>query len=258
MLANVRKVVRFIYKNCNRLLVSSRGFDKSIQETGGYVGEIDYFPNWVEPQYFTPLQQLHGTDLPKLPKGFLIMFAGNIGAAQDFDTIIKAADILKDKKDIHWVILGDGRRAEWAREQVRIKNLDNNFHMLGRFPSETMPEFFAQADALLVTLKREPIFALTVPGKVQSYMACGKPVLAAIDGEGAQIIDQAGAGLTCPAENPDMLSERILELYDMSPLERQTMGLRGRDYSLEHFNRETLFTKLESEMSKVISQKKNI
>jgi glycosyltransferase involved in cell wall biosynthesis len=256
LLGQVRKLVRCIYRNCDRLLISSRGFEKSIKETGGYEDRIEYFPNWVEPEYFASPVLSRGASLPKLPAGFRVLFAGNIGAAQDFPTILGAAERLKDYPDIQWVILGDGRRADWLLDQVKVRKLEKSFHLLGKYPPDTMPGFFAQADALLVTLKKDPIFALTVPGKVQSYMACGRPVIAGMDGEGSQVIEEAGAGLTCPAESPDALADRVLSLYKMSIEDRQAMAERGRQYSLKHFNREILFSRLEDQMRSTIQSKK--
>ena len=244
----VRGLVRFIYKNCDKLLISSRGFQGSIEETGGYSGKPVYFPNWVEPEYLVAPTDSFSQQLPALPSGFVVMFAGNIGAAQDFETIISAAEMLREYEEIHWVILGDGRKADWVKGQVEQKKLDSQFHLFGRFPAETMPLFFSKADALLLTLKSEPIFALTVPGKLQSYMASGTPVVAAIDGEGAALINQSRAGLSCPAQNPDDLAEKILQLYKMTPEERKAMGDNGLEYCSVNFERNTLFSKLESLM----------
>jgi colanic acid biosynthesis glycosyl transferase WcaI len=247
LLELVRRLVRFIYARCDRLLVSSRGFCKSVAETGGYKGGIEYFPNWVEPEYTSDMKS-EQVSLPDLPEGFRIMFAGNIGAAQDFETILQAAEQLRGETDIHWVILGDGRRAEWLKSEVAKRGLDGSFHMLGRHPAEMMPSFFERADALLLTLRREPIFALTVPGKLQSYMASGKPVIAGLDGEGAALVLEAGGGLACPAESPVELAGKVLEMYRMSQEERQLMGARGRQFCAENFNREKQFNKIEGMM----------
>jgi len=254
ILSIAKRMVRFIYGHSDRILVSSEGFVESIRAISPE-SLIEYFPNWVEPEYAEaikpePAQALDA--LPAMPEGFKVMFAGNIGAAQDFETILQAAQKLKAHTDIQWIILGDGRRADWVRAQVKALGLVQQFHLLGRFPAEQMPAFFSLADALLMTLKREPIFALTAPGKLQSYLAAGKPVIAGIDGEGARIVKQAGAGLTCPAENADELAARIMELYRMSSEERTKMGERGRAYCAEHFNRNYLFTKLETLMKDVI------
>lgn len=248
----VRKVVRSIYRRCDRLLVSSRGFVESIKHTGGYPNEILYFPNWVEPEYLKDAG-LSTPCLPALPQGFRIIFAGNIGVAQDFSTILAAAEMLKDHVDIHWIIIGEGRQSAWVREQVTKRGLERQFHLLGRYPAEVMSHFFVQADALLMTLRREPIFALTVPGKLQSYMASGKPIIAGMDGEGAKIVNEAVAGLTCPAENPAELAAQVFKLYQMTPEERLNFGDNGRDYCEKNFNRSMLLDSLEEIMMELTS-----
>jgi glycosyltransferase involved in cell wall biosynthesis len=257
VLGMVRQLVRFIHGQCDRILISSRGFVQSIDETGGYDHDLTYFPNWVEPEYL--IDKAEGTfealpTLPALPDGFRVMFAGNIGVAQDFDTILTAAELLASYPDIHWVILGDGRMAEWVKEQIRQRNLGGQFHMLGRYPARTMPHFFAQADALLMTLRREPIFALTVPGKLQSYMACGKPIIAGLDGEGGKLVEESGAGLACPAESPRKLADRVLELYRMPLSVRNEFGEQGIRYCKEHFDRSILFNKLEKIMVELVQK----
>ena len=251
LLGVVKWVVRFIYRRCDRILVSSRGFVGNIGEIGGYSGAIEYFPNWIEPEYVVEDTSGGDDDLPSLPTGFRVLFAGNIGAAQDFDTILHAAEIVAGKGDIHWVILGDGRRSEWVKDEVRRRGLGEQFHLLGRFPPETMTRFFAQADAMLVTLRRKPIFALTVPGKVQSYMASGRPIIAALDGEGARLVEESGGGLTCAAESPERLAECVLAMYQMTSEQRDAMGLRAREYAHTHFDREKLFDRVEQMMLEV-------
>jgi colanic acid biosynthesis glycosyl transferase WcaI len=188
-----------------------------------------------------------------LSRGFNLVFAGNIGAAQDFDTILAAAELLKDRRDLHWVILGDGRRRAWVEDQVRARGLSATVHLLGRYPPETMPRFFALADALLVTLKKEPIFALTIPGKVQSYLAAAKPVIACLDGEGARVVQEAGAGLAGPAGDPRALADNVLAMYRLSKSGRRAMGLKGRDYFEQHFERELQLDRLEALMQEVTS-----
>jgi glycosyltransferase involved in cell wall biosynthesis len=254
LLKSVRTMVRFIQGQCDQILTSSRGFAQSVLTTGGYEREIVYFPNWVESEYLQPAGKLAPGDIPKIPAGFRIMFAGNIGVAQDFETILSAAEILSTYLDIHWVIVGDGRMADWVRGEVLKRHLSEQFHLLGRFPAETMPQFFEQADALLLTLKREPIFALTVPGKLQSYMACGKSIIAGLDGEGAMLVKEADAGVVCSAESPAALADRVLELYRMSPEVRRKLGENGKQFAQEHFDRNRLIDSLENMMTELVGQ----
>lgn len=182
------------------------------------------------------------------------MFAGNIGAAQSFDTILSAAETLRVYPDIHWVILGDGRQFNWVKEEVARRGLSQTVHLFGRHPVESMPYWFAHADAMLVTLKRDPIFALTIPSKLQSYMACGRPILAALEGEGARIMEEAQAGIVVPADDAAALAQAALRLFCMRSDEREVMGQNGRRYFLEEFERDALIARLDSLMRGVVGK----
>lgn len=251
----VEKLTSFIYSQCDKILIASPGFARSIEAFGCHSGKIEYFPNWVEAAYETLAGTTPAGTLPLLPPGFKIMFAGNIGTAQSFETILKAAETLSSYTDIHWIILGDGRRSDWVKEQIAVRGLTRSVHVLGLYPPNTMPAFFAQADVMLVTLRRDPIFSLTVPGKIQSYMACGRPIIAALDGEGARLIEDAGAGLSRPAEDAAGLSEAVLAMYNMPKTEREEMGRRGRAYSQANFDRTILLDRLEKWMENLVISK---
>lgn len=247
----VGKLVRFIYRQCDRILVASKGFIPSIEAMGGEHGKMCYFPNWAEALYKPGRMSNEAHAHDELPKGFRVMFAGNIGVAQDFTTILTAAEKLKDYPDVHWIIVGDGRMFDWVKEQVEARGLTANVHLLGRHPQEAMPRFFALAHAMLVTLKRDPIFALTVPGKIQSYLACGKPIIAALDGEGARLVEESGCGLSCPAEDADALAKAVLTMYHMPEAGREEMGKRGREYCESNFERNMLIARLEKWMQEL-------
>lgn len=244
ILQAAQKLVRLIYRNCDLILVQSRAFIPGVEELGGQPDRIRYFPSWAESLYESLKVEENAAEYASLPKGFRVMFAGNIGASQGFDVIISAAAMLKMYSDIHWLILGDGRMRDWVVRQVRDRQLTRTVHLLGRYPVEAMPGFFALADAMLVTLKKESVFSLTIPGKIQSYLACGKPIIAALDGEGARVIEEAGAGISCPAGDPKALAEAVLTMYRMPESERKAMGLRGRAYYECHFEREMLLDRL--------------
>jgi len=248
LLGLVGLVVRLIYGGSDLILAQSRAFFPSIEKYGGAREKTIYLPNSAEDFYRPVTVEAQAPERALLPRGFNLVFAGNIGAAQDFETILAAAELLRDRHDLHWVILGDGRQRAWVEDQVRARGLSGTVHLLGRYPPEAMPRFFALADALLVTLKKEPIFALTIPGKVQSYLAAGKPVIAALDGEGARVVQEAGAGLTGSAGDPAALADNVLSMTRLSPSERRAMGLRGRDYFEKHFTRELLLDRLETLM----------
>ncbi|AJE03044.1 glycosyltransferase family 4 protein [Geobacter pickeringii] len=249
----VAGVVRFIYRNCDKILITSRSFRQSIERHDGAPENIIYFPQSAEDIFHPIVETQTLAACNSIPPGFWIMFAGNIGTAQDFQTLIATAEKLKEHRDIHWVIVGDGRMREWAESEVKTRGLNDNFHFLGRHPLETMPAFYSHADALLVTLKKEPIFALTIPAKIQSYLACGRPVIAALDGEGARIVEEAGAGITCPAESADALCNAILKMYKTPKIEREKMGMSGRRYYEANFDRDMLLDKLYQWMKELVA-----
>lgn len=249
----VNKLVCFIYRYSDRILIQSPAFSSLIEKQGVNPERIIFFPNSVEAIYKPITVQ---TDLEidnMLPSGFLIMFAGNIGAAQDFETILLAAERLKDYSDIHWVILGDGRRFEWVKEKVNTRDLSGSVHLLGRHHFESMPAFFSKADVMLVTLKQDPVFAMTIPAKIQSYMACAKPIIAALDGEGGRLITESGAGLASPSGDDDALAKSILAMYNMPNKKRKAMGKRGKAYCDANFEREMLLNRLEGWMDEYVN-----
>lgn len=249
-------LVRLIYKGCDYIFAQSKAFIPSIIQLGGDPDRIFYYPNSAAPLYRPMLLAADAAERSLVPDGFRVVFAGNIGAAQDFNTILSAAEMLTSHKDIHWIILGNGRMSSWVEAEIYKRGLSDTVHLLGRHPVEAMPRFFALAGALLVTLKKEPIFALTIPSKIQSYLACGKPIIAALDGEGARTIDEAGAGLTCPAQNPTALSRAVLNVYEMAQGERDVMGAKGRKYFESHFEREMLLDRLIGLLSQLKKQEK--
>lgn len=248
VLKSVEKLVRWIYRYCDRLLLQSRGFMSHAAQMGVEPERLRYFPNWAEKLYRPVGQKEHDVALPVMPHGFRVMFAGNVGAAQDFPTVLAAAERLKEHAGIHWVVVGDGRVLPWAKEEVARRGLAANVHFLGQHAPDKMPAFFAEADVMLVTLKREPIFALTVPAKLQAYLACGRPVVAALEGEGARIVEEAKAGVVSAPEDSGALAEAVLRLYHMTENERAAMGEAGLSYSRQHFDRDLLFGELEQWM----------
>jgi glycosyltransferase involved in cell wall biosynthesis len=251
----VGNLVRFIYRKCDRILVQSRAFSSSIERLGVDPDRILYFPNSAE-NHFVPVRpKFDAPERSEMPHGFRVMFAGNIGAAQDFGTILGAAEMLKERPDIHWVILGDGRMRPWLEEQVRERGLSGTVHLLGSRSQDTMPNYFALADVMLVTLRKDPIFAMTIPSKLQSYLACGRPVVAALEGEGARVVEEAGAGFSRSPENPQALAEAVLAMSLKSATERGEMGLRGRRYFESHFESSMLLDRLDGWMREFVGKK---
>lgn len=249
MLNLVGRMVHYIYRQCDKVLVQSRRFIGPVRDRGVAPDDILYFPSWAE-DFYRPVAKPEAFRREfGLPEGFLLMFAGNIGAAQDFESVMAAAESMKAHRDIHWVIVGDGRKSGWVREQIAARGLEATVHMLGRHPAERMPEFFAAADAMLVSLKSEPIFSMTIPAKVQSYLACGRPVIAMLDGEGGKVVEESGAGFSCASGDASALAELVLRMDALSAEERARMGASGRRYYEKYFDRDMLFARLESWMT---------
>lgn len=237
-------LTRFIYKHSKKVLVQSKAFIPYILNQNIEKDKLVYYPNSTENYY----QELN-TDqelLKTLPKGIKLMFAGNIGEAQSFDTLLQAASILKKELiDVKWIILGDGRMKDYVNQKIKELNLGDNFFLLGAFPSTEMPKYFSCADALIVSLKKDPIFALTIPSKIQSYLACGKPIITSLDGEGSKIIKEANAGFTSPSEDYDCLVANIKKFLTLSNEEQKILGQNGRAYFNIEFEREILVDRLE-------------
>lgn len=244
LLESVGWIVSFIYRRCDLLLAQSRSAMPQIRRYAGARPRVVYFPNWSETAP-NPEEVCAAPEVPPQPGSFTVLFAGNIGDAQDFPAILGAMERLKDRADIRWVIVGDGRRAEWLRDEVRRRGLSARVALLGRFPLARMPSFYKCADALLVSLRSESIFAMTVPGKVQSYLAAGRPLLAMLDGEGAELVDRAQAGLVCSAGDQDGLASIVVRMADMPEAERASMASRARQLSQTEFDRTYLFGRLE-------------
>lgn len=232
------KISKRIYKGVDRILITSRMFRGYIEEQFGIEDEkIEYLPQYAEGLF---------ENLPFKTSGDVmdLVFAGNIGEIQSVETIIKAAVKLKDKP-VHFHIVGGGTDLE--RLQRLAEGL-SNITFYGRRPLEEMPDFYAKADAMLVTLKADPVLSLTLPGKVQSYMAVGKPIIGAIDGETAEVIREAKCGYCGKADDADELVKNIEKF--VSSTEKEQMGLKARAFYEAYFERTKFMDKLEEELKR--------
>lgn len=227
-----RRMTTWIYRHSDKILMSSKGFESSILEKGDYADKLIYFPNWAD----KALDGHSNFILPSLPDGFIAMFAGNMGEAQDFDHIMSAALMLKDNHHIHFVFVGDGRKRVWVESFCEEHDLKATVHWVGRHPVETMPSFFEKADVMLMTLKDVNIFNLTAPAKLQAYMSASKPILAMMNGEGPRIVAEARCGRCVPAADAEGLAKALLEMAQMDKSELIEMGRRGKVYQQTHFD----------------------
>lgn len=221
-----------IYRQADKILIAGKAFADYFEKEFGITG-TEYLPQYAE-AVFTPQQ------CRKKPDGFVdLMFAGNVGAAQSVRTVIGAARLTADIPHLRWHIVGDGSELE------RLKSMAKGmgrviFH--GRKPLDEMPKYYSMADAMLVTMQKAPVLSMTLPGKVQTYMAAGKPVIGAIDGETPMVISEASCGVCGPAEDAEALAENVRAFLKA---DKELFGKNARRYYDEHFEKQMFIDKLE-------------
>lgn len=234
------KLVNYIYKNSDLILISSLGFLESLKKKNIPENKITYFPNWAEDIY-TNDKFFIDKSLPfnKKENIFYIMFAGNIGEAQDIDSLLKSIRLVKKyTKEVRWLFLGEGRKYNYLRTTIEKENLEEFVILLGRKPLDTMPIYFKLADAMIVSLKDEYIFSLTAPAKIQAYMASKKIILGMISGEGARIIKVSNSGFSCEAGDFVSFAEIIKKFIKLNKKEICQYGLNGFNYYQKYFAKE--------------------
>ena len=224
-------ITKLMYQNSKKILISSKGFKESIVSKGNFEDKIVYFPNWAECVFSSAKPY----NIPPLPKGFKVMFAGNIGEAQDFESVMETALLLKDRNDIKFIIIGDGRKKEWVNNYVKENSLEGTVFIMGRYPLEAMPTFYSQADAMFLALKDEYIFSLTMPAKIQTYMASCKPIIAMINGETKRVIEEAGCGFSCASGDFHNFAECIVKCAEMPKEQLGKLSQNGYNYFLKNY-----------------------
>ena len=250
LLSIVAAVVRWIYRQSDLLLVQSRGFVPLVSAMAGKT-PVEYHPNPGEMAFREDLQ---GPPVLWLEPGFNVVFAGNLGTVQALDTVLDAAVILRALPDVRFVLIGSGSRGDWVGQEVHRRGLCN-VQLTGRLPPQAMPKIFSQASVLLVTLVRSPSMSHTVPSKIQAYLAAGRPIVAALDGEGARVVEDAGAGVTCPAEDAVALAEAVRRLRRCSKDELGQMGNGGRSYYEKHFEPNMLARRLADRFARLVVER---
>ena len=232
LLDNVDKLVKGIYRQTDKILITSERFREPIAAKGDFADKIIYFPNWSD----DILQMDDSYEIPQLPDGFKIMIAGNLGKSQNLEAVTEVMLGLKDIPEVKWVFVGGGSRREWLEEFIKENGLEDRAVCLGQYPFKTMPAFYKQADAMLVTLRAGfPHLEAVVPARLQSYMSAGRPVLAMIGCGGADIIEESQCGYAVPAGDSKALIEVIKGkvLIDRDAFEK--LGQNGRDSYMKHY-----------------------
>lgn len=244
VLEAVESVCRWVYRHCDLVLAQSPAFLTPIRRVCPDVRDLRVLPNWADGFYRPVDVEADAPERREFPAGFTVVFAGNLGSAQALGNAIEAAALLRHE-GVQWVFMGDGNQRATLEAQVRALGLEACVRFLAWRPGEAMPRYLSLAGALLISLRRDESLASTVPAKVQSALAMGRPLIAALDGEGARIVRESGAGLVVGQEDATALADGVRVLLRMDGAGREAMGRRGRAYALAHFDRDTLVTQLD-------------
>jgi colanic acid biosynthesis glycosyl transferase WcaI len=241
----------FVYRCAAAITVSSPGFKRNLIGKRVPADKIHVIPNWADEDIYQPvprnetLAAEHG-----LAGRYNVVYGGNMGAAQAMDNVLEAAALLSDLTQVQFVLIGDGVDVARLRAEAERRGLQN-VRFIGRQPAERMPHFFALADVLLVHLKRDPLFAITIPSKTIAYLACGRPILSAVEGDAADVVQSADAGLVCQPGDPAALAAAVREFYTMLAVRREAMGAAGRRAFIDNYTRAVLVDRYESLLSDV-------
>ncbi|MHC1734656.1 MAG: glycosyltransferase family 4 protein [Erysipelotrichaceae bacterium] len=255
VLQEIGKMVDYVYKHCDQIFTSSRSFVEAIQSRGVALKKLEYWPQYAE-SYNKPYMR-DASKTPNMPiDGKLnLVFAGNIGVAQGLDLLIDVAKELRDDGvRVRFNLVGDGRYKNTLRKNIIDNGLDDIFNFIDRQPADLIPQFLANADAALILLSKNPVFAMTLPSKLQSCLACGVPILACADGEVRQVIQEAKAGLCSEAGNASAFGKAIKEFSLMDEIDRFQMGKNALDYSEKHFSQETLLKRMDQWFQSAVKQ----
>lgn len=231
-----RWLENFLYARADYLLVNSPAYRDYLIAKGIETKRISFVPNGVDPFMFDPQQR--GEDVRRkygVQNKFAVTYAGAIGMANDIDVLVKAAVLIRDRADIHLLIVGDGKERRRLEAEVKALGL-SNITFTGPIPKSRMPEILAASDACVAILRNIKMFTTTYPNKVFDYMAAGRPTVLAIDGVIREVVEAADGGIFVEPGNPTQLVSAIARLAD-DPSKARKMGDSARSYVVQHFDR---------------------
>lgn len=240
ILNHYQKMTDQIYKRCTKIFATSPSFVKAIQERVEDKEKVIYWPQYAE-EIYKPVDNPNPSEIPKDGR-FKIIFTGNVGTAQGLDILPKVAKLVDG--DVCFVIVGDGRyKEQLVKETEEVKD---KFIFIDRQPAERIPELLCACDVAFLSFMDSPLFEKTIPAKLQSYMACGMPILASASGETKRIIEEAKCGICCELGNAEQLHNSILDLIncDLDELKKSSF-----DYCKNHFSKEQRMNSIEKELN---------
>ena len=249
------RLERFVYRQAAAIAVISPGVKANLVGKGVPAEKVHVIPHWADESLYRPVppDSRLAEDLGMAGR-FNVVFAGQLGLAQGLDVVLDAADELSDLPDVQFVLVGDGTDVERLRQAAGQRGL-KNVYFLGRQPAERMPHIFAVSDALLAHLRDEPLFRITIPSKTIAYMACGRPMLMAVEGDAADLIRTTGSGVTCRSGNAKELADAVRQLRAMPRTALEEMDRAGRAAFLASYSRSVLLDRYEAILSELARAK---
>lgn len=245
----INKIVNYVYRNCDMILATSPSFVREIEKRksaldGTGASKVIYWPQYAE-DFYKPAMKKPLDDLSE-GTAFRVVFTGNIGYAQGLNVLPATAQKLKEKKvDCEFVIIGDGRYRQELEAEIGQKNLQSMFRFLGRKLPQDIPQYLALCDAAFLSFAEDRLFTMTIPAKLQSYMACGMPILAAAAGETKRVIEEAECGWVVPMGDADRLAETVVAAVESTAEVRSRMKENALAYCNQHFHKKRLMDTLE-------------
>lgn len=247
VLSSIGKMVDYIYSNCTKILTTSKSFVKSIENRGVSTEKIMFWPQYAE-DFYKPMKQSESV-IEETKKVFKVIFTGNIGNAQGLDILPEAARIIKDEIDctskILFTIVGEGRYKGTLLELVKNKGVTELFSFIPKKPAIEIPKILSEHDVAVICLTANPLFKMTIPAKLQSYMACGMPILASADGETADIVNESSSGMVCEVGNAKSFADAVIKMSKLSATELDELQLNSRNYYDNNFNKQDLLNEID-------------
>ena len=246
----VGRMVDKIYKRCNIILTSSKSFIESISKRGHSKEKIMFWPQYAE-EFYKPLDKNQFPIDEFDGDRFKIVFAGNIGYAQGLEIIIDTAELLKNSNvEAVFYLIGNGRAKKELQQKVEEKELQEYVKFIDKKPAVEIPKYYANADMAFITLKKNLISDQILPAKLQSYFACGIPILGCADGEIKKVIEESRAGFCVPSGDAEKLKKQIQECMELNEDEMQLMRDKAIEFHNKNYAQQLLLDKFEEKVLK--------
>jgi len=255
LIRKIRRLEDWVYRKAALVSVNSPGYMHNLESKGLPGEKIRLLTDWADEERFFPSKPD-----PQLARDnglwgkFNVVYGGNLGKVQGLDVVVDAAAELRDLDDVQFVFIGDGTEIGVLQERVKQREL-TNVRFIERKPPEEIHKYFALAQVLFAHLEKKQVFKMQIPSKIIAYMACGRPVLCAIEGEAAKMVEQAGAGITCASQDAHALAESVRYLYSLPGQELEALGQKGRETFLGSYTRSLQVERIEGFLMEALGKK---